>query len=227
MTAGSGERQDRPLAGHRGHGHEDDSGDHQAISPTDAEPGPRRAAERHLDQHRLGCLGRLVVQPGRPGQQLGAQLLGGRLAQVGERRLGRRPAGHLEAQLGEAERPGDERPYDVDRLEAVEPHPPRAAEQDTGLETQVLAADEIAGRAPGHVAVDDAERDARRRCRASSHVHSRSPTVSCWVAMTTAAANTFQPRSTGVSGCSRRNADGAGRSRSASAAARLISAARV
>ena len=135
-----------------------------AITSDDQPHRPELAldelGERHLDQHPLGCLGRVVVQAGRPGEQLGAQLLRGRLAEVGERRLGRRPAGHLEAQLGEPECPGDERAYDVDCLQAVETHPPRPAEQDTGLETQVLAVDAIAGRAPGHVPVDDAERDA-------------------------------------------------------------------
>ena len=81
-------------------------------------------AQRHLEQHRLGRLGRVVVQARGPGEQLGPQLLRGRLGQVGQRRLRRRPAGDLEPHLGQPERAGDQRAHHVDRLQPVQPDPP-------------------------------------------------------------------------------------------------------
>ena len=135
---------------------------HQRADDRELEElGAEQGAEPHPPVRLLGRLGRLAGQPGGAGQQLGAQLLGHRAAEVAELRRRLVAAGQLDAHLGEAEHPAEQRAYDVDGLHAGQRHAAAAAPQDARLDHEVVAGDPELQRPPGPEPRD--QRDDRDR----------------------------------------------------------------
>ncbi len=74
-----------------------------------------------------------------------------------QRRTGVLAAGHLDAQLGEAEEAGDERFGDVDGLDALVRDAPRRLGDDAAVDAQLGAVDDVAGEPPAQEAHTHAE----------------------------------------------------------------------
>src|SRR4249919_3985354 len=111
-----------------------------------------------LDEHVLWRFRRVGCDPRGPGEQLGAQPIGGRLGEVGQRGLGLVATGHLEPELSETEQPGDEWAYDVDGLQPGQMDPTRPAEENAGIHIKIAGLDAVVGEPPRHESVTQCDR---------------------------------------------------------------------
>ncbi len=148
-----GHRRGRPrfeLVEHRQGRDGNDQDDADQRQHDRAEQAPQRhACHGEADVARHCELG-LVV----PSQQDEAELGRLRLGEIGQPAIGRPGSGEADAQLGDAEHAGEERAYDVDRLDSGQGQAPRVLADQPGLDAQRVPLEAPPGDHPVHVPVD-------------------------------------------------------------------------